>query len=374
MQLEDYHQLEHTPIRVNDETFRYTVKPGVRDADEVHLAVRLMLERADLGGTHLIDATGGLGVLALFAEAERVTVLDPSRAALRCVQETFAGDPDVAVAAGSSWYAPSTGAERIFLLPATDRGNDRVTADLRGAHAALVENGVAYVAMHKDQGAKRYEKQLAALFGETDIITKKGGWRLVRAKKVRAETEPIEPRVFNAADLTLEAEPGVFARGKLDPGTALLLAHVDLRELLGQRVLDLGCGYGVIGLKASLAGAAVTAIDDDVLAVKSTHRNAARYGLDVRTFHSDVDSALKDDMMFDVVLSNPPFHVGKQVRLELPRAFIAAARKHLVPGGLFTLVANKALPYEQELSAWATVTTLAESPQYKVLQAIKHRE
>ncbi|MDZ7705463.1 MAG: methyltransferase [Trueperaceae bacterium] len=372
MTLAEYHRLEPTPIRVDDETFRYTVKPGVRDHDAVHPAIRLMLERAELGGEHLIDATGGLGVLALFADAERVTVLDPSRAALRCSQETFTGDDRVTIAAGSSWYAPPTSADRIFLLPATDRGNARVSADLRGAHAALSGGGVAYVAMHKDQGAKRYEKQLAALFGEVDVLAKKAGWRLVRAKKIKTETEAVEARTFNAADLTLEAEPGVFASGKLDPGTALLLATLDLRETAGQRLLDLGCGYGVIGLKASLAGAAVTALDDDVLAVKSTHRNAARYGLDVRSLHSDVDSALKDDARFDVVLSNPPFHVGKQVRLELPRVFIAAARKHLVPGGVFTLVANKALPYEQELSTWATVATIAESPQYKVLQAVKH--
>ena len=136
--------------------------------------------------------------------------------------------------------------------------------------------------------------------------------------------------------------------------------------LQAQNVLDLGCGYGLLALKASLAGASVTALDDDLLAVRSTHQNAERYGLDVRALHSDVDSEIKGEV-FGAALMNPPFHVGKQVALEVPRAFLAAAHEHLRPGGVLTLVANKALPYEQDLARWGAFETLATNKQFKVL-------
>ena len=224
--------------------------------------------------------------------------------------------------------------------------------------------------MHKDQGAKRYEKLAKELFGELDVLAKEGGWRLVRAKKVKREGLEVSPLQFSAADLTLQAEPGVFAAGKLDPGTARFLDAVRLAAFAGQRVLELGCGYGVIALKASLAGAAVTATDDDLLAVRSTHRNAAHYGADVRVLHSDVDSELQDET-FDAVLMNPPFHVGKQVVMDVPGAFLAAAYERLKPGGTLTLVANQALPYERELEKFASWETLFVDGQFKVLRAIR---
>ncbi len=180
----------------------------------------------------------------------------------------------------------------------------------------------------------------------------------------------VEKISFGAADLTLEADPGVFAAGKLDPGTARLLEVVQFRAFAGKRLLDMGCGYGLIALKASLAGAAVTAIDDDLLAVRSTHRNAERYGADVRALHSDVDSEIQGET-FDVVLMNPPFHVGKQVVMDVPQAFLAAAYERLVPGGTLLLVANRALPYERELAGFASWETLRSDAQFKVLRATR---
>ncbi len=303
------------------------------------------------------------------ADAEAKLVLETSKAALRCAVWTFA-DADTQIVAGAPWDAPAAAADLIALVPPTDRGSRRVTAELAGAHAALKPGGAALIVMHKDQGAKRYEKLAAKLFGELDILAKDGGWRLVRVKKVKGEGLEVSPLQFSVTDLNLQAEPGVFAAGKLDPGTTRFLEAVRLADFVGQRVLELGCGYGVIALKASLAGAAVTASDDDLLAVRSTHRNAAHYGADVRALHSDVDSELQAET-FDAVLMNPPFHVGKQVVLDVPQAFLAAAHERLKPGGTLVLVANKALPYERELerfSAWETVFT---EGRFKVLRAVK---
>ena len=368
--LKAYHVLEPHPL----EGATFYTKAGVRGYPDLPPGLGETLHRARFSADELMDMSGGAGLALLGAlergEVEGGTVLETSRAALRCALATFADDPAVSVAAGAPWDAPKGSAEHLVLTPTTDRGTARVLAELAGAHAALEPGGTAYLLMHKDGGGKRYEKEAARLFGGLEPLAKSGGWRLSAAVKRTENAPDVELVTFEAAGLQLEAFPGVFAAGKLDPGTALLLDTVNFSGLAGQRVLDIGCGYGVISLKASLAGAAVTALDDDLLAVRSTHRNAKTYGLDVRALHSDVDSELKDER-FDAVLMNPPFHVGKGVRLGLPRAFLAAAHKHLEPGGTLTLVANRALPYERELASWKEAETLAVNARFKVLRAVK---
>ena len=263
-----YHRLEP---KLGQGGARYAVKHGLRGYP-LHPGVALLLTKADLRAGQLLDLSGSGGLVALAAEAEKKRVLETSKAALRCAAWTFANVPGTEISAGAPWDAPPAGADLVALVPPTDRGSARVQAELAGTHAALRPGGSAWIAMHKDQGAKRYERLAAELFGKVEVITKDGGWRLVRAQKIRCEVLEVERISFSAADLTLSADPGVFAAGKLDPGTAQLLEAVQCEDFAGKRVLDLGCGYGLIALKASLAGAAVTAVDDDLLAVRSTHR------------------------------------------------------------------------------------------------------
>jgi 16S rRNA (guanine1207-N2)-methyltransferase len=359
--LETYHRLELVKLPSGQDFY---VKAGLRGYP--HPGIDLMLEQL-APAKRLIDATGAGAVAAHACESfETVTLLETSRAALRCAERSFAG-PKVKLVAGALWDTVETKADVVTLLPSTDKGNARVEAELKGAYHALRAGGSAYLVMHKDQGAKRYEKQAAELFGQAEVLAKEGGWRLLQVVKQTDEVHEIVPLRFEAGGLTLEAEPGVYAAGKLDPGTALLLESFDLTPLDSKQVLDMGCGYGLLALKAALAGAKVTALDDDLLAVRATARNALALGLDITCLHSDIDSELTG--MFDLILMNPPFHVSKQVRLELPHAFIAAAYQHLRPGGELVLVANQALAYEPLLEAFGNWQKLAENNAFKVLYA-----
>jgi 16S rRNA (guanine1207-N2)-methyltransferase len=252
----------------------------------------------------------------------------------------------VQLVAGTLWDAPEHQAKIIFLIPSTDKGTARVEAEFTAACHALAPKGELYFVMHKDQGAKRYEKFAASLFGELTVLDKENGWRLCRAVKTISESYDVRRWLeVEVLGLKLQAEAGVYAAGKLDPGTAFLLQTYDVTTLATKNVLDIGCGYG--------------------------HANAERYGLDIRTLHSDVNSELHEDERFDAVLMNPPFHVGKQVILDVPRAFIAAAHHHLTLGGELVLVANKALGYEGLLEHFSFWETLATHQQFKVLRAIR---
>ena len=367
--LESYHELE----RVQLPQGAIHIKPGMRGYPETPPAepvFRRLL--ADSAGP-LLDATGTAGAVALAARGTGVTVHEPSMAALRCATRTLEGVAEVRAAL--PWDLQPGTVKRLALAPPADRGNSRLMAELRAAASALRQNGILYVALHKDGGARRFEKRLGELFESVEVRVRDKGWRLSVAQGVRtargaAEREGATPWTrFEAAGLPLETLPGVHASGRLDPGTGLLVENMPWKALGGRRVLDLGCGYGVLALLAARQGGVVTAVDDDLAAVESVRRNAARLGLEVDARHSDVDSALGDET-FEVILCNPPFHVGRGVRLDVPRAFIAAAARLLPPAGELWLVANRDLPYEREIGAWARPDIVADERGFKVIRAV----
>jgi 16S rRNA (guanine1207-N2)-methyltransferase len=86
---------------------------------------------------------------------------------------------------------------------------------------------------------------------------------------------------------------------------------------------------------------------------------------------SDVTDAVTDEA-FDVVLSNPPFHLGKGTDLAIPRAFIEQAYARLLPGGRLYLVANRTLPYESLIDeCFGEVRTAHDGRRFKVIGAVR---
>ncbi|NLG25352.1 MAG: methyltransferase, partial [Clostridiales bacterium] len=105
----------------------------------------------------------------------------------------------------------------------------------------------------------------------------------------------------------------LFSPGAPDRGTLAMLQAARIRP--GQKVLDLGCGWGLAGVYAGLVcgEANVVMLDIDPLAVEVAARNAARNGVaGVRALVSDGLAAL-DETGFDVILCNPPYHADFSV-------------------------------------------------------------
>ena len=138
--------------------------------------------------------------------------------------------------------------------------------------------------------------------------------------------------------LSLDSGSGVFAQGRLDVGTAVLFRETSPPS--GGRILDLGCGYGVIGLAIAsvVPSAVVTGVDVNERAVLLANENAASLGLADR-FTATTPSGVPAEATYDELWSNPPIRIGKAALHELLLTWLP----RLVPGGRAVLVVGKNL-------------------------------
>ena len=128
---------------------------------------------------------------------------------------------------------------------------------------------------------------------------------------------------------------GLFSPKAIDEGTHLLLDYMEVAP--DAKILDLGCGYGPIGLTlAKLAPAGeVHLVDKDYLAIEFTLKNAQANHLDnVKAYLSNGLSNVPAGQQFDIIVSNVPAKIGT----ELLQIFLHDAHEHLNPGGKLYIV------------------------------------
>jgi 16S rRNA G1207 methylase RsmC len=147
--------------------------------------------------------------------------------------------------------------------------------------------------------------------------------------------------------LVLQAPPGLFSNKELDKGTELLLEFFEVPK--EGKALDVGCGYGVIGLflKRFNPLLDVYMVDVNPLAVKASKVNAERNGLQVAvlqgsTYEPTDELGIRD---FSTIVSNPPLAAGKEVVEEI----IRGAPERLKKGGSLQVVLAKGGEWGEKL-------------------------
>ena len=181
--------------------------------------------------------------------------------------------------------------------------------------------------------------------------------------------------VGGAPALTLWQHPGVFSANHLDRGTRLLLQHLPPLAA-GARVLDLGCGNGVLGLAAARTepSSEVTFVDESYRAIASARENAEQHlpGRSMRFLVGDSASLLTEDgpERYDVVLLNPPFHDRHAQSTDTAWRMLADSRRALRPAGELYLVGNRHLAYHVAVKRiFGQADVVASDPGFVVLRA-----
>ncbi|MDO0947440.1 class I SAM-dependent methyltransferase [Chromohalobacter israelensis] len=241
--------------------------------------------------------------------------------------------------------------------------------------AALPEGTPLQVVGEHQGGVKRVLKSLAALGLGCRKVDSARRCTLYATRTARLALSPEAAWTrFEAAGLTLESHPGVFGHGKLDDGTRQLLEVLPtaLGDPAGQRVLDVGCGDGILGAWLGVRGAQVAAVDLDAFAVAATRRTFQANGVAGEAWQSDVFGDVSGS--YDAIVSNPPFHQQRAIDYGPAERLIREAPARLVPGGRLVLVANAFLPYPRWLEdAFGEFTVLADDRRFRVYQAVKTR-
>ena len=246
------------------------------------------------------------------------------------------------------------------------------------AASLLSATGRLWLAGENRAGIKSADKLLRQHFGRVRKLDNARHCSLYEAEG-RLKQVPFEPgdyrqfwKVACASDsISIASYPGVFAHGRLDAGTALLLDTLAGMQLRGD-VLDFACGAGVIGtcIARQHADTRVTLLDSSALALRSCGETLQANHLQATIIASDGLEELTGE--FDLVVSNPPIHAGVKTDPGLGMRLLDSINRHIRTDGRLILVANVHLPYENWLSKhFSGHRKLASNGEFKILMANK---
>lgn len=172
---------------------------------------------------------------------------------------------------------------------------------------------------------------------------------------------------FRGITADIITKPGIFSERGPDRGTMLMLDNADISP--GMRILDLGCGSGIVGTLCAKLGAEVFMLDCDPLAVDVASRTLAANGIsDVVPLLSDGFADFKEKDL-DLILSNPPYHTDFSVA----KGFIEKGFNRLRIGGRMMLVVKRPQWYHNKLCAIFGGCTQLSKEGYTVFTAIKRQ-
>lgn len=177
---------------------------------------------------------------------------------------------------------------------------------------------------------------------------------------------------YRGYGLTFMTDAGVFSKGELDAGSRLLL---DALPALAGDVLDVGCGWGAIGVAIAKANRAaqVTMVDVNHRALDLCRANCDRNGVTAEVLESDGLAAVMG-RKFDAIVTNPPIRAGKQVIYKM----FEDASASLKAGGALYLVIRKQQGAESCVkylkTLFDTVEKLDKSAGFWVLKAAEPKE
>lgn len=274
----------------------------------------------------------------------------------------------------SPWPPPGPFAAVALRLP---RAKDELEMAVHAAAASLRPGGRLAVYGATDEGIKSAPRRIEPLLENVRTAGVGNRCRVLVAERPEhvpglrpdlvAWRETFDPPVPGLEGPWV-SYPGVFAHGRLDAGTALLLDHLPT-VATGARVLDFGCGSGIVAavMRTRVPGARVHLLDVDAVALAAAEENVPGAP---RILGDGLAAA--GELRFDLVVTNPPYHTGKAHTLDVVEALVRDAPGYLRPGGRLVAVVQKRLPLGDLLEArFRSVRSVADDRLYRVWEAKK---
>jgi 16S rRNA (guanine1207-N2)-methyltransferase len=308
------------------------------------------------------DAYGALTLGALAAGATDVRVHQD----LLVGEQALARNAERAGLAGGYRSLPLT-AELLdgatLVLAKAPKGLDALRELTELAAAAAAPDVVVLVGGRVKHMTLGMNDVLRAGFTDVSATLARQKSRVLVARGPRPGVRPSFPRCRHddALDLDVCAHGAAFAGTRVDDGTRLLLTALAGAAPEARTAVDLGCGTGVLAavLARSRPELTVTATDQSAAAVASARATLERAGLDrVRVTRDDAAAGLPDASA-DLVVCNPPFHLGAAVVTAAADRLFAAAARVLRPGGELWAVWNNRLPHRAALRRLVGPTRVA---------------
>ena len=135
-------------------------------------------------------------------------------------------------------------------------------------------------------------------------------------------------------EFTFYSRRGLFSHNEVDANSLIL---VEMMPSIAGELLDLGCGFGAVGIMLAKINPYVNLTGSDInrIALGMAKKNAAINGIEAKYLHSDCFDGVSG--LFDAIALNPPIHAGKEVVFRM----FAGAALHLAPRGVFYVVIQK---------------------------------
>ncbi|WBU62823.1 methyltransferase [Paracoccus aerodenitrificans] len=269
-------------------------------------------------------------------------------------------------------FQVSAAAEGSFdtILVTLPRARAAARARISTAAQHLAANGVLWLDGQKTDGIEAIIKEIRGFSGLSEIHSKAHG------KIARIDDPSAVPADWAGSETSpapgFSACAGVFSAESVDPGSAALAAA--LPERLPTRIVELGAGWGWLSAQILQHPGVDTLhlVEADHTALDYARRNVT----DTRAvFHwADARNFRLPDPVNGVIM-NPPFHQGRDADPGLGQAFIRAASGLLTGAGRLWMVANRHLPYENELDRhFAEFEEIGGDNRFKVLTATRARQ
>lgn len=189
-------------------------------------------------------------------------------------------------------------------------------------------------------------------------------------------TYTVDEDAGSASGLTVVNHAGIFCADRLDIGTRFFLQNLPTNTD-GARVVDLGCGNGIVGTAVQVhdPDAEVVFTDESYQAIASaqaTYRANIREGRRTAEFHVGDGVAMLAPGSVDLILSNPPFHSHQATTDATALRMFAQSRKVLRPRGELWIVANRHMGYHTHLRRlFGNSEVVASEPKFVILRAVK---